>query len=543
MNLLHAPKSASQKKPFIQTMSRRLAMKNIHPMPSILAMGFAATLLFACTGGDSGETSTSDAGNLVPLAKVTLVSMPAATTTDPYARFEFHADGAARIECALDGGAFVRCASPLQLPMKQSNGLYSALSTGVHRLQLRAVDSNGTTSAMSQFEWTIGSIFEKASADFSAQRLIDGEVLPLLASESDAGWKGIFRINCEFDHAAYDDPIVFPGKPGAAHLHMFWGAKNIDAHTDFETLNRAPAAGCSGGVLNRSGYWFPALLAPKFNRATNRRDVDAAGEGLWEVVMPKVGEGAQGSREAADAHEVFYYSAAVDDLSSIQSPPIGLRIIAGDGATLPGSQQPASVARWHCRSWNSSDAKGGPWSATIPECKLTAEANGNTVGDMLRFDIFFPSCWNGRDLDSANHKDHMAYPTIIGRTLQCPGTHPVAVARISFHYAFPILPSQVDPTTKATTGWRLASDNYVVGQSNGGLSLHGDWFNGWHPEAMDALIKHCIQGRRDCHDGNFAWLNSGVWQSSVSLGRLLNAKGTGTIPAIFNGGLGSMHSH
>lgn len=424
------------------------------------------TLLAACGDGGGSSQVTDDRGSGAgtgvgggSVAKVVLDRTPASKTTDPHARFEFHAEGASKVECAIDGAAFQVCQSPLQLPLKQSNGLYQALSTGSHGIRLRAVAADGRVGESTQFDWTVASIFEKSSTDFAAQRLIDGEMLPLLASQSDAGWKGIFRVNCEFDRAAYDDPIVFPGMSGMAHLHMFWGAKNVDAATDFDALIRSPAAGCSGGVLNRSAYWFPALLAPKFSRATGEREVDGNSDPAWEVVMPKAGEGAEGARDAADAHEVFYYSAAVDDLDAIQSPPIGLRIIAGDNSTQPGQQQPFSVAR------------------------------------------------------------------------------------VSFHYAFPVLPSQVDPKTKASTGWRLASDDYTVAESIGGLSLHGDWFNGWHPEAMDALVKHCIQGRRDCHDGNFAWLNRDAWKDSVSLGRLIDAKGTQAIPEIINAGMGSGHHH
>ena len=44
----------------------------------------------------------------------------------------------------------------------------------------------------------------------------------------------------------------------------------------------------------------------------------------------------------------------------------------------------------------------------------TAETNGFPnikCPDGLRAQVFFPSCWNGVDLDSADHKSHMAYPS------------------------------------------------------------------------------------------------------------------------------------
>lgn len=51
---------------------------------------------------------------------------------------------------------------------------------------------------------------------------------------------------------------------------------------------------------------------------------------------------------------------------------------------------------------------------------------------------------------------------------------------------------------------RARSDMYDVSSSTpGGMSLHGDWFNAWHPEALKAVLDTCIKGALDCHDGNF----------------------------------------
>jgi hypothetical protein len=33
--------------------------------------------------------------------------------------------------------------------------------------------------------------------------------------------------------------------------------------------------------------------------------------------------------------------------------------------------------------------------------------------DGIRFELAFPSCWNGKDLDSKNHADHVAFPSFI----------------------------------------------------------------------------------------------------------------------------------
>ena len=33
--------------------------------------------------------------------------------------------------------------------------------------------------------------------------------------------------------------------------------------------------------------------------------------------------------------------------------------------------------------------------------------------DGIRAEIMFPSCWNGKDADSPNHKDHLKYPSLV----------------------------------------------------------------------------------------------------------------------------------
>ena len=106
------------------------------------------------------------------------------------------------------------------------------------------------------------------------------------------------------------------------------------------------------------------------------------------------------------------------------------------------------------------------------------------------------------------------------------------MVRVSYHYAFPVKPENVDPTTRSSRGWRLSSDMYEVatGQA-GGASLHGDWINGWHPEAMQMIVDTCIGRRLDCHDGN---LGNG-WRLSGT------AEGSGQTAEVIAQGMGPRH--
>lgn len=55
----------------------------------------------------------------------------------------------------------------------------------------------------------------------------------------------------------------------------------------------------------------------------------------------------------------------------------------------------------------------------------------------LRLQVFFPSCWNGKDLDSADHKSHMAYPDGVDSG-KCPSTHPVRFISLFYEVMFSV---------------------------------------------------------------------------------------------------------
>lgn len=49
----------------------------------------------------------------------------------------------------------------------------------------------------------------------------------------------------------------------------------------------------------------------------------------------------------------------------------------------------------------------------------------------LRIELMFPSCWNGKDVTTENHKDHMAFPDLV-MTGNCPKDFPVRVPSLLY---------------------------------------------------------------------------------------------------------------
>lgn len=451
-----------------------------------------------CSSSGTDNTNENSEDSQASNLTVSFSQTPNSNTNLRYAKFQFSAPDAESYHCRLNDAEFVACEEEI---------FFLDVGAGVQTFEVRA-SYQGDFGAINAYSWQVDSLFDATNSD-----LITTNVMPSPAAPN--SWRGIIRINCDFAHSSYNDPIVFPGQENAAHLHRFYGHTLVDHNTTEESLYTTGESSCQGNALNRSAYWIPALLAPLYDLETGIRQLDNDGNPAWQVVPAVVGNDDV-------AHEVFYYSAGVDDLNAIQPVPAGLRMIAGSHMTLPGSEQDTSIVRWHCQSWESDDATNPLFSATIPNC---------IAPDRVRMDIFFPSCWNGIDLDSPDHKSHMAYPIQDSETnaMVCPETHPVAIARPSYHYAFGVKPEVYDPQTQSSRGWRLASDMYDVDNTTaGGLSLHGDWFNGWHPEIMSLLVSGCIQQGLDCHDGN---LGNGFRLSGTQPGSQVE-------PEIINEGMG-----
>jgi hypothetical protein len=250
---------------------------------------------------------------------------------------------------------------------------------------------------------------------------------------------GAFRTRCEYSHMLKDDPIVFPGKPGASHLHTFFGNKGASAASTPTSIANSGNSTCRGGTANRTAYWVPSLIDEK-----------------GAPVKPSFGD--------------FYYKTGYNGIApgKIQPFPAGLRMIAGDAKASSAQEH----SYWGCHN----NYIGHP--STIPNCPQ---------GDDVVMYVIFPQCWDGVNLDSADHKSHMAYPS----NGACPSTHPVAIPEIMFNVYYP-------QPAGSTAGWRLASDMYDTSKA-GGYSSHGDYFMGWDPEIVKTFVKNCDNPAVDCH--------------------------------------------
>jgi hypothetical protein len=274
--------------------------------------------------------------------------------------------------------------------------------------------------------------------------------------------EGAFRTACTVSHMSFDDPIVFPGKVDQSHSHTFFGNTLTSASSTPLSIRTSGNSTCRGGIANRSAYWVPTMIDTRTHRAIAPDDIGV------------------------------YYKNGYFKGNLVKPIPEGLRMIAGNpGAKVPRDPWGEFSHRFKCA--------GGPnnendkYGSEIPNCD---------VGAAIVQEVFFPQCWDGQNLDSPDHKSHMAFTkTVFGardakgnlpQSQVCPPTHPVILPQISFNVVYTV------PSKDAPLHWRLASDTYDD-KLPGGYSSHGDWFNGWDAEVSDAWAKNCIEALKDCH--------------------------------------------
>jgi Domain of unknown function (DUF1996) len=240
-----------------------------------------------------------------------------------------------------------------------------------------------------------------------------------------------FVGSCAFSHMAMDDPIVYPGQPGASHDHSFVGNTTTNAFSTLRTLRTGSTTCKRDGET--AAYWMPTLL--------------------------------QNGQMVAPRNATIYYRRKT--LAPLRAFPAGFKMIAGDRqATAP---QGVQITFWNCGAMSTV-----PASVDVPTCP-------NTRRESLRLHVNFPNCWDGRQLDSADHKSHMAY----SQRGVCPASHPVAVPAISLVFRYPI-----------------AGGSGVTLSSGGQYSAHADFFNAWRQGSLVSLVNGCLNALRHCAQGS-----------------------------------------
>ncbi|KAG8628854.1 hypothetical protein KVT40_002719 [Elsinoe batatas] len=273
------------------------------------------------------------------------------------------------------------------------------------------------------------------------------------ASAQGGGFGAMMRFGCAQHSIERLDPLVQPGQVPSQHVH----AQNaFNATMTGNVGDESTCTSCSF-TDDASNYWHPALYFRARN-GTFRHVPIIANQGIF---------GASGGI-------TVYYTSPEDTSVKITAPPPGFRMVVGDPTVRTANSRSGTYSIYRCYSNGAFD----PNPMGVADTDTQVFPKQHCPGG-IRVNINFPNCWDGKNLDSADHKSH-ARSGYNG----CPSTHPVRLPQIMLETVFNtgIFPQSEWPTDGSQpfvwaqgdpTGYGFHADYRAVDQRCGLASCNG----------------------------------------------------------------------
>ncbi|MFF8352551.1 DUF1996 domain-containing protein [Streptomyces chartreusis] len=284
------------------------------------------------------------------------------------------------------------------------------------------------------------------------------------ALSSDAS-RGTFATSCGVnDNGLFnsDNVIVAPGvSNGAHHFHDYIGNQSNDAFASDEDLANAETSCVNQG--DKSTYYWPVI---RLQNGSQEQDANSPGGGIegnaGEIVTPK---------------EVTLNFVG-SPRSKVTEMPRLLRIITGDAKAFINGTANAN-ASWSCTGFEDRQLKD-----KYPLCP-----QGSDVVRTFKFQ----SCWDGTNIDSANHRTHVAFAAADGSCANGFKAIPQLVQRIVYDVNAPSLQDGGKTTPL------FAVDSFPE-QLHKPVTDHGDFINVFDEKLMGEMVD-CINSGRKCGVG------------------------------------------
>ncbi|MDC0771461.1 DUF1996 domain-containing protein [Streptomyces sp. HD] len=257
-----------------------------------------------------------------------------------------------------------------------------------------------------------------------------------------------------------DNIIVAPGVDnGAHHTHDYVGNQANDAFADNQDFAAGETTCQNQG--DKSSYYWPVL---RLQDGTQEFDANQPGGGA---------EGNVGKILTASEVTLEYVG---NPSSQVVAMPKFLRIITGDAKAFTNGTANANAA-WSCTGFEDRQL-----TDKYPICP-----EGSSVVRTSKFQ----SCWDGQNIDSANHRDHVAFAD--PRTGACPNGFqaiPQLVQRLVYDVDAPSL------NDNGQSRPFFSVDGFPE-QLHKPITDHGDFVNVFDEQLMNQMVE-CINTGKTC---------------------------------------------
>ncbi|MDO0938429.1 DUF1996 domain-containing protein [Streptomyces sp. DG2A-72] len=275
--------------------------------------------------------------------------------------------------------------------------------------------------------------------------------------------KGVFVSKCGVNaNKLYnsDNVIVAPGVTnGAHHVHDYVGNQDNDAFSSDQDFAKARTSCQNKG--DKSSYYWPVL---RLQDGTKEFDAD------------KQGGGAEGNAGRILTAKKATLNFVGNPRGKVVMMPKFLRIITGDAKAFVNGTANAN-ASWSCTGFENKVQLKDKY----PLCP-----SGSDVVRTFRFQ----SCWDGTNIDSANHRTHVAFADAGGN---CP-TGFKAIPQLVQRLVYDVDAPSVKDNGKTRPFFSLDS---FPEQQHKPVTDHGDFINVFDAKLMNKAVQ-CINTGRKC---------------------------------------------
>ncbi|WP_028805152.1 DUF1996 domain-containing protein [Streptomyces sp. 142MFCol3.1] len=285
--------------------------------------------------------------------------------------------------------------------------------------------------------------------------------VPQKARTRAGGSSGTFSSTCGVNANKKfntDNVIVAPGVTnGAHHLHDYVGNQSNDAFANNDTFAAAKTSCSNQG--DKSSYYWPVV---RIQNGTQDFDQNNDGGGK---------EGNVGQIQQAKQAQIKFVG---NPKSKVVAMPKFLRIITGDAKTTTNGLANAN-AHWSCTGFEN-------------KVQLTTQYPICPQGSSVVRTFAFQSCWDGQNIDSANHRTHVAFADAQGNCAGGFKAIPQLTMRLVYNVPAPTLQNGQVKNAYAVDGFPE--------QLHKPATDHDDFINVFDENVMNKMVNCINRGQR-----------------------------------------------